>query len=162
MDAHQLPDDLSALERRLAAWQPDAEGLDLAGALYAAGRAAVRPRPTRFVWPAIAAGLALAAAALGGWAMTERAGRMALARQLQAGSAPIYYAKTPTAPGAPAEEVAAPNSYLAAHRALQKGLDAWPAMSVSLAKMPKGPSLPHSPVLHVGQLEIVLKHERLN
>jgi hypothetical protein len=163
MDTNHLPDDLSALERRLAAWQPEAEGLDLADVLFAAGRATAPPRVGRLVWPAVAACLAVAAAALGGWAASERAGRLALAKQLRDGTAATYYVQG----SAPADDesdddAVAPASYLASYRALQDGLDAWPSMSASQMKTLNEMAAPHGPILQVGQLDIVLKHEWMN
>src|SRR5262249_56763625 len=79
---HPCPDgDLNDLERRLSGWRPAPEGLDPDAVLFAAGRASAQPN--RFAWPALAACFAVLAAALGGWAASERSERLALARLLQ-------------------------------------------------------------------------------
>src|SRR5437868_1881156 len=84
MDANtRNADDLTDLERRLADWRPDAAGLDPDALLFAAGRASIRPSPTRFVWPAIAGCMAVVALGMGGWAVKERTGRLELAALMQ-------------------------------------------------------------------------------
>jgi hypothetical protein len=68
-----MPDEhLSDLERRLASWQPTSQGLDTDAMLYAAGQASVRQSRARFVWPTLAACLAVAVGWLG---MEVRRGR---------------------------------------------------------------------------------------
>ena len=76
-----LPEDLSNLARRLAAWQPSAEGTaaEADRMLFAAGRASAG----RLLWPVAAACLALLAAGLGVRVASEREQRQALARRLQ-------------------------------------------------------------------------------
>jgi hypothetical protein len=145
MDTH--PDDLSDLERRLAAWQPAAQGLDADAMLFAAGRAAGRPPRGRLLWAALSVSLAVLAVALGAWAARERSGRLALAQQLRQPAAP---APGPLPPAAvPSEEPAespSTDSLLAARRALEHGLDAWPPRPV----VSSDPSPPSAPVLRLG------------
>jgi hypothetical protein len=140
MDPHPpRPDDLSALERRLAGWRPAADGLDADAVLFAAGRASVRPGRARFVWPALAGGMALVAAFLGVWLASERAERLALARRLEAATPTASPA--PAAGESPSPDAPAPNSYLAISRVLRQGLDAWPARAAEAGPPPS----PHSP-----------------
>src|SRR5579871_3785110 len=118
MDAH--PNDLTDLERRLATWQPAADGLDTDRLLFAAGRASVRGR---FAWPVLAGCLAVAAAGLGTWGAGERTERQALARLiLERASVAPAPAGSESSPEPPA-----PYSVLASHRVLDGGLDDWPA-----------------------------------
>jgi hypothetical protein len=72
-----LPDELSDLERRLAACQPSADGLDEAAVLFAAGRADASRG--RWRWPLAAAAFAVLSAGLGAWGWSERAARLAVA-----------------------------------------------------------------------------------
>jgi hypothetical protein len=141
MDAH-LPDDLSNLERRLAGWQPATADLHADRMLFAAGRASAR-RPTRFVWPALSGCLAVLAALLATSLASERAEKLALAKQMQQHSAPVL-AETPSVPaaGGPMEPLA-PTAYLSARRALEHDPDAWPAPAAAAAP----DAAPPAPVL---------------
>jgi hypothetical protein len=147
MDTH--PDDLSDLERRLAAWQPAAQGLDADAMLFAAGRAS---RPRRLLWPALTVSLAALAVALGAWALQERSGRLALAEQLRQPAAPAPEPPSPSP--VPAEEPEGPqaSSLLAARQALEHGLEAWPPQPVALT----GPRPPSRPVLRAGDRNALL------
>jgi hypothetical protein len=151
---------MNEVERRLAAWQPAGAGLDADALLFAAGRASARPGATRFVWPALAACASLLAIALGIWLVDERADRMALARQLRQQSHML--ANTPSSSPAPdptpesVEEEPPPDSYLAGHRALDKGLEDWP-MSAVIRPDPLGPMPPHSSILRAGRLDGLLE-----
>jgi hypothetical protein len=146
------PDDLTDLERRLAACAPSAEGLDADAMLFAAGRASARRG--RLVWPALTAGLAVLSVALGAWLVAERAARLELARQLQQPApAPAPPTAAPVAPAAPEPPTAnepPQSSVLAFRQALEKGLDAWPSAPPSDAD-PPGPPRPDPPVLRVGR-----------
>ncbi len=157
MDTHpRRPDDLSEVERRLAAWEPAADGLDADALLFAAGRASVRPGPARFLWPALTAGMAALAVVLGVWLAAERTERLDLARQLRQPApapAPSPAVSPPEPPSA--EEERPPNSLFAARRALELGLDAWPPQAVSRARTP-GPTPPDPPVLQVGWRDVLL------
>src|SRR5262249_52883449 len=90
------PEDLSALEQRLAAWRPSPEGLDADRMLFAAGRASAAGPRARLLWPAAAACLALLSASLGAWLVSERGERLALARQLRQKEAAPAPAPAPT------------------------------------------------------------------
>jgi hypothetical protein len=151
MDTHpDRPDDLSNLERRLAACEPAADGLDADAMLFAAGRASARPGPARFVWPALAACLAGLAVVLGAWLTAERSERLALARRPNQQSLPVP-APPAAAPSEPSTaEEPAPNSLFAAHKALEQGLDAWPAQPVARANPTDSPASAGN-VLQVGR-----------
>jgi hypothetical protein len=123
MDTH--PDDLKETERRLSAWEPASGGLDADAMLFAAGLAAARPGAGRFVWPALSGCLAVIVALLGCWLVVERSERQHLARQLRNAAAPAPPAAG--APESPAADESTPSSILAAHRALERGLDELPA-----------------------------------
>jgi hypothetical protein len=145
MDTH--PDNLSELERRLAACGPATAGLDADAMLFAAGRASVRPGRMRFIWPSVSAGLAVLAAALGVWLAAERSERLLLAEHLRR---PAPAPSLPSAPPQPhTADEPAPNSLLSAHRALEKGLDAWPPLATP--DLPPGPPPADPPVLRVGR-----------
>jgi hypothetical protein len=121
---HQNPDDLTALERQLAACQPAATGLDTDAMLFAAGQGAAR-RP-QIIWPTIAFGLTILSAALGAGMIHERSERLALAVRLDRQSTIV--AETPAAPVAPLPPPG-PNSYLAIHQSMAHDADGWLARS---------------------------------
>jgi hypothetical protein len=157
MDTHpDRPDDLNELERRLSAWEPAPEGLDADAMLFAAGRASARRR----LWPALTALTAAVAVALGAWGSAERAGRLALARQLgerpaaAPGADPLAPLAAPAEP--PTAEEPGPYSLQAAYRALERGLDAWGPRTFVRADLP-GPPEPSPPVLHAGQRDALLE-----
>jgi hypothetical protein len=154
MDQHSpLPDgeDLSAVERRLSDWRPAGDGLDADAMLFTAGRASARPS---LFWPALAACLALTSAGLGAWVAAERTERLALVRQLH-GPTPAP-APAVTLPRPPAEGPVAPDSYLASQRALEEGLDAWPARPGPQAAGPTEERRPAAPPWRVGQRDGLL------
>lgn len=155
MDTHPHPDgEMTDLERRLGAWRPDDDGLDPAAMLFAAGQAAGFSRRARFVWPVVCASLAILAASLGTWAASERAERLALARRLQQAppTSPAPVPVPPPEPVVPSEpesplplvqDTPPAHSFLAFHRMLEQGLDAWPAAaSVPLKSPPESPRPP--------------------
>ncbi len=146
------PDDLSELERRLSAWAPAPDGLSADAMLFAAGRAAARPGPARFVWPALAGVMTVLAVGLGASLWSERGERLFLAQRLsQQPQAPAPAPPTPS-PFSPPEPLTAdepgPDSFLAAHLALQQGWD-WPPANAVRPEAP-GPPPPERPVLQVG------------
>ncbi len=121
-DENTIGPDLSALERRLAAWRPATGALDRDRMLYDAGRAAAaaEARP----WRLAAAALLLATAGLGGLLVQqrsllarERAERIELAARLRA-PAVLAPPVESAAPGPPA-----PGSYLALTSRLAEGVD---------------------------------------
>jgi hypothetical protein len=148
MDTH--PDNLSELERRLAACVPSSVGLDADAMLFAAGRASVRPGPARFLWPGLAACLAALAAALGVWVASERSERLSLAERLRhPGPVPAPIPAPPEPPSTDEQKLKS-SSVLAARRALEQGLDAWPPALVPRPDLP-GPPQPDTPILRVGR-----------
>jgi hypothetical protein len=160
MDTNPNPrDNLSDVERRLAAWEPARAGLDPDAMLFAAGRAAARPGPARFVWPALAGAMTLAAIVLAVGLGLERSQRLSLTEQLRHAPAALSPTTAPPASSLPAPtEFAATSeakasSLLASHMALEKGLEAWPAQAIGPLAAPGAPS---QPIYHVGQRDGVL------
>ncbi len=157
MDTHSnRPEDLTAVESRLSAWQPAREGLDADAVLFAAGRASVRPGPVRFVWPALTVLMTALTGVLGLWLADERSERVALARQLQ--ERPLAPAVNPsilptsvtTLEESPSTDELPADSYLSSRRALEEGLDAWPSRVV-VRSGPIDTSFTNPPILRVGQ-----------
>jgi len=156
------PDDnRNDLEQRLSSWRPAPQGLSSDDMLFAAGQASARVSRGRNLWPAMAACLALAAVFLGGWAVTERAGRLALANQLQQQAplaapemrvadarAPIYHSAAVHEPE--------PDSYLACHRALAEDIDAWLDNREYRQEARHGEASQHVPVWRVWQRDQVV------
>ncbi len=143
MDTHSdRTDDLSPLERRLAAWQPAADGLDADAMLFAAGRASVRPGRGRFLWPALTGLLCVLLAAEGVWLAVERSERLSLARQMR--KQPPASSPLPAPPAVPAEsysdDAASPDSLLTARRTYEQGLEAWPPESEGQTGTAEAPS----------------------
>jgi hypothetical protein len=160
MDTHsQHSDDLNELERRLSAWQPTSAGLNPDAMLFAAGRAAARHGSAHLLWPALTAGTTLLAVVLAVGLFAERNERLALAQQLRQQTPTTVSIPAPPPPVVPTESPAAdepsPNSYLASHRALETGLEDWPARVLVRVETPVSPS-PPPPVLQVGQRNTLL------
>ncbi len=157
MQTNEHPaDDLSDLERRLSGWKPSAEGLDLEGMLCAAGRAAARPNLlARLAWPTAAGGLLVLAVALGLAFRAERSERLALAEQLRHATSPAAApAYIPTPIPDLTTERPGPDSYLALHRALEKGVESWPQADLQGAGSAPSSGPPH--VMSVRQIEEAL------
>ena len=148
MDTH--PDNLSELERRLADCVPSSAGLDADAMLFAAGRGSARPGPARFLWPGLSACLAALATVLGLWLAVERSERLSLAERLRQPVPAPAPSPPPTLTEPPTADEPEPNSVLAARRALEQGLDAWPPAPVPRADSP-GPRPPDPPILRVGR-----------
>jgi hypothetical protein len=161
------PDDLSEVQRRLAAWEPATDGLATDAMLFAAGRASVRPGLARFVWPALTGLLTALSVTLGLWLVGERSERLALAQRLHDRppvpapavnpSSPPTQNATPDAVPAesPVSEEPPPDSYLASRPALEKGLDAWPLQAVVRGGPSDSPATT-PPILRLGQREALL------
>jgi hypothetical protein len=128
MDTNSTPaGDLNDLERRLAEWRPSASGLEVDRLMFAAGRASARSGRGRFVWPAVSAGLALTAMALGMGLAEERAARLELAMRMRDSAPSVAPARgSELGPAESPPTQAPPASYLAARRALTEDLDSWP------------------------------------
>jgi hypothetical protein len=154
MDAH-IPDpedDLSAVERRLADWQPASGSLDADAMLFAAGLAAGRRGPGRLLWPAMCVLLAVQAIGLGMWGLSERAERQALASRLREQAPP------PGAPSATAIVVLpqpsytpGPGDYLSLRRLMERDPNAWLTAPQPADKQAPGPPPPEPTVLRAGQ-----------
>lgn len=157
MEQHSAnSDDLSRLERCLSAWQPAEAGLNADAVLFAAGRASVRPSPTRFVWPTLTAIAAVLAIVLGVRLVHEQSERLALAQQIQRVTAKASISPsldTDTEPRPQGEM--SPDSLFVSHRLLENGLDAWPPQVVARAESPL-PAVQDPPVLRVGRLDVLL------
>ena len=146
------PDDLSDLERRLSGWRPAAEGLNPDAALFAAGLAAGRRGRGRLFWPAVCGLLAVVAAGLGGWALSERAERRALADRLRepAPAPAMPPAADRPVPPAPAPEPS-PGDYLSTRRRMEEDQTNWLASLYPAERQPPGPPPPGPAVLTPGQ-----------
>src|SRR5262245_23539981 len=84
MDSNRTPaGDLKDRERRLDEWRPSPSGLEVDRLMFVAGRASARSGRGRWIWPAVSAGLALTAIALGIGLAHERAARLELAMRLR-------------------------------------------------------------------------------
>jgi hypothetical protein len=126
--------------------------------LFAAGHAAGRPGRARFVWPALTGLLALVAVFLGAWLGVERNERLLLTRQLQELQVQMHAPVPPLPPAAvptlPSVDERTDNSLLGSHRALEHGLDAWPAQSVVGTNSPDPPG--DTTILQVGHRDALL------
>jgi hypothetical protein len=156
MDAHspRHEDDLNDVERRLAGWQPAPAGLDADAMLFAAGQAAGRRGRGRLVWPALCVLLAVQAAGLGVWGLSERAERQALANRLRE-PAPI--------PGAPPATVVAassytpsPDDYFHLRRRAEQDPGRWLASLPPAGPPALGPPPPGPTILRAGQRDGLL------
>jgi hypothetical protein len=137
-------DDLSDLERRLAACRPAATGLDADAMLFAAGQAAARRGGSSVVWPALAGGFAILSLTLWAGLMNERSERRELAERF--GRMPTTVVETPPPIVAPSPP--APDSYLAIRQLMDQDGDAWLARSDNLSG-PGPDSFEAMPILHV-------------
>jgi hypothetical protein len=157
MDPHRHEDDLSEFERRLARWHPDAEGLDAAAMLFAAGHAAGRRGRGRFLWPTLCAALAVLAAGLGLWGRSEHAACRALADLLR------ERGPGPTAPPAPAvavvpepSDMPSPGGQFSLRRQLEQDPNCWLAALQPVSPQPPGPPPPEPAILRGGQWDELL------
>src|SRR5262249_11142884 len=131
--------------------EPATAGLDAEAMLFAAGRASVRPARARFVWPALTGCLAVLSVLLGVWLAGERAERVSLTQQLRP-QAPAPGPSPPAVlPEPPTSDGPNPNSVLAARRALEQGLEAWPPMATGAGTPGAGSA--DSAVLRMGRYD---------
>lgn len=121
MDAHPPgdEDDMNDLERRLANWQPAAERLGIDAMLFAAGHAAGRGGWGRRLWPACCVLLAVQAAGLFAWGLSERGERQALASRLHE-QAPVTNVPAPPATRAEFGYVPSPDDYFHMRRRMEQ------------------------------------------
>jgi hypothetical protein len=115
-------EDLSDLERRLAAVPPASAGLNADAMLFAAGRASTRRGLARFLWPALSVALAVAVVVLVVSLQSERQQRQAIARQLQQAQPAVV----PSAKPNPASPEYQRSPLLEVHRALEQDKDPLP------------------------------------
>jgi hypothetical protein len=118
---HENPNDLTALERQLAACRPSAAGLDADAILFAAGQAAARKSGSPVAWPVLAAGFACLSLILGAGLIGERSGRLALADRLNQLLAPVVEA--PASIAAPSPQPLPADSYFAIRRSIETSAD---------------------------------------
>jgi hypothetical protein len=129
MDSHDRPDaDWTGIEQRLAAWTPAPEGLETDAMLFAAGRASARAGIARFVWPGATACSIVVVAMLGVLLANEHSQWLALTKAARPPAhltTPQEVDRTAVAENESTKpESLAPDSYLAARKALESG--AWP------------------------------------
>lgn len=149
--------DLRDIERRLAGWQP-APGTPGADAmLFAAGLAAGRRGRGRLLWPALCALLAVQAAGLVVWGLSERAERQALANQLRerlpgrSVPATTFVAIVPEPTYTPS-----PDDYFHLLRRAEQDPGRWLASLPPAAPPALGPPPPQPVILRAGQRDGLL------
>jgi hypothetical protein len=148
MDQHspRHEDNLSDVERHLAGWHPASGGLDADAMLFAAGRAAGRRGPGRLLWPALCLVLAVQAAGLTAWGLSERAECRSLAERLR------ERAPAPSAPPATAVAEVPEPSYTPSpddyfhlrRRAEQDWLASLPSAGLPTHEPPAEPPIPRA------------------
>jgi hypothetical protein len=133
--------DLSALERRLAAWSPAAHGLDRDRMLYSAGQAAARADDRGRLWRLATAASVVVAVTLGGLLAHERSRRRALESQTIARN--DRHDPRPSTPASlpmPTIEAPGPSSYLALASRLAQGDRDLSTLDVEVESRPRGPA----------------------
>jgi hypothetical protein len=141
MDSHAShPDDLSDLERRLAAWKPAVQGLYYEEMLFAAGRASVRGGKARFVWPVAAACFAIAAFTLGLRLAAERSELLALRQQFDQREPNTAIAAKPADDSDSKAPEAASDSYLVLRRQWEQHPESWTSAPAKPVNMPVRPT----------------------
>ncbi len=159
--------DLSAVERRLAAWRPAAGGLDRDRMLYEAGRTAARVDGRVQSWRLATAALILVAVGLGGMLARERSQRLALESSLSLASRinpshPVEEIASPASREIPTIEPFAPDSYFALTSRFARGVPDLPSPDADFEPEPHRPAtgplelLPQRRPLQPGDLQRVL------
>jgi hypothetical protein len=156
MDTHtpRDEDNLNDLERRLAGWHPAPEGLDADAMLFAAGRAAGRRGRGHLLWPALTVVLAVQAAGLGLWGLSERAERQILASRLRQ-RAPALSAPPETAV-AESSYTPSPDDYFHLRRRMEQDPSHWLAALSPAGSQALGPTPPKPLILRAGQRDGLL------
>jgi hypothetical protein len=158
MDA-QLPrdqNDLSEIERRLAAWQPKSDGLRSDAMLFAAGFAAGRRGPSR-LWQAVCALLLVQVVGLAVWLSSERSQRLALASQSGQGvSVPTDATRSASVNQSPFVYVPLPNDYLHQRRRWEQDENYHLAMSIPPRPGDVEQEFPQAAILRAGQWSALL------
>jgi hypothetical protein len=159
MDAHtpDHEDDLSADERRLAAWQPAAGSLDTDAMLFEAGRAVGRGGRGRLLWPALCAFLAVQSVALAVWGLSERAERQALASRLREPAPEPGTSPTPVAVLPGPASVPAPDDYAHLRRRMEQDPSRWLAALQPTGPQSVGPPPPEPAIFRAGHSERLLE-----
>jgi hypothetical protein len=158
MDAHtpRDEDDLSAVERRLTGWRPGGAGLDADAMLFAAGLAT--GRRGRLFGLAVSGLLAVLAAGLGAWALTERAERQALASRLRDRTAhPKAPPKTDVPAGPASSYEPSEGDYLSMRRRMEQDPNGWPAARQPAGRPALGPPPPQPAILTARQRDGLLE-----
>jgi hypothetical protein len=157
MDAHtpRREDDLSDVERRLAGWHPGSAGPDADAVLFAAGLAA--GRRGRAIWPVSCVLLALLAAGLGVWGLSERAERRALAdRFREQAPEPSPSPTTAIAELPEPSYTPSPDDYFHLRRSLEQDPGRWPATPSPAGTQVPGPPPPEPSIPRAGQRDRLL------
>lgn len=150
-------DDVNDLERRLSGWRPSVEGLSREAMLFAAGLAAARSGRGRVVWPALASVLAISAAALFVWGLSERAENQLLLSQFREARRP---ASSPDASPIVAsagvsqlKDVTQPDSYINVRRRLEREPGLRLALGQSTGPLSIGAAPPEPAILRASEYE---------
>jgi hypothetical protein len=159
MDPHtpRDEDDLSDCERRLAGWRPDSTNLDADAMLFAAGQAAGRRGRGRLLWPALCGVLALQAAGLGAWGLSERAERQVLTSLLREQTPERNALLAPALASAPEPSYTpSPEDYFHLRRRAEQDVNGWLASLAPPGPQAVGPPPPEPAILRAGQRDGLL------
>jgi hypothetical protein len=146
--------DLTDVESRLSAWQPDGDNLHADAMLFAAGLAAGRAGRSRFVAVTVCGLLGMFAVGLGVWGFRERAERQALAaviRERAGTNGPVHVQvqEVPTSP-------LPPGDYLSRRRSMELEQDRWlvlgPQRESHAGELPS----PEPAILKSGQRNVLI------
>jgi hypothetical protein len=138
--------DLTALERRLAAWRPATGAVDRDRMLYDAGWAAARAEHRAHIWRLATAASFVVIVTLGGLLAHERSQRRALAMSVAARRGPARpLAPIPLITQTPALEPLAPSSYFVLTAQLAASDQEVPALAARNQVKPTKPDPPPFP-----------------
>jgi hypothetical protein len=145
-------DDLSEIERRLAAWQPAAARSDADAMLFSAGLAAGRRGRGHVIWPALSLLLVALAFGLGVWGLSERAERIALASRPLERTAPPESSPSPAVAARP-PYTPSPDDSLHLRRQIEQDPSRWlaslqPAEPHAIGPPPPEPNMLRSRQRH--------------
>jgi hypothetical protein len=124
--------DSADIERRLAGWRPEADGLNPDAMLFAAGRAT---RQSSRYWPFASAIFAALAIGLGIWGFGEREGRLALIRNHDRRSTPIAAPPDQAPARADPANTPSPTGFWSMRRTFEEDPDRW-----MTARAPESPN----------------------
>jgi hypothetical protein len=158
-----LENDLTALERRLAAWRPATGAVDRDRMLYDAGWAAARAEHRAHIWRLATAASFVVIVTLGGLLAHERSQRLALESRTVAGTGPLDSRPlTRTSVQLARIEPPGPNSYLVLTSRLANVARDLSSFDVELEPEPARPPatsskpIPHAEPLRPRDLQRVL------